>query len=421
MLAFTSVSLGQAPAPSAPPQPAETAADLFPTSPPAAPAAPATAAVPEGASGLYKARQSQVHGLLVRPLPNGKEAGFASRMNATVVAGGGPVTFNQDVGETMTKALNEVLKYTMVRNPSLSSVNGLEIAFADKYSGKDGPSAAVACALLIEGAITGKTWDPAFAVTGDMNADGSVQPIGGVGAKVRGATNGSCKVVAVPAKNASAVLDLLVMDGPAPLAGICVFSISHFDEAVALASTQRTEQLQLALDEFETVKAVLLRDRAAMSRILHTPQAITRLQAIVAKAPNCLSAKGLLLVATDRVPRTLSLGGSIAETDSHALKMVAAIKSDFSGSQPSTLKLDDVGGSLTTLRTLRPRLDPRVWPYLDSLVKHGEAVRQQVLNPARSAARAREIISEIETTAEAVAQAKRALMSDPTVLEELER
>ena len=43
-----------------------------------------------------------------------------------------------------------------------------------------------------------------------MNADGSVQPIGGVQAKIRGATKGSCKLVGVPVKNEKSVQDLLV-------------------------------------------------------------------------------------------------------------------------------------------------------------------------------------------------------------------
>ena len=156
----------------------------------------------------FKLKQVHVNGLLVMPLASGKEAGAVSLMNATVVYGGGSLRFNQGVGLEMQAALNEVQKYMSVRHPVLPASSDLELAFEEKYSDKDGPSAAVACALLMEAALTGKTWDPAFAVTGDMNADGAVQPIGSVAAKIRGASNGSCKLVAVPAKNEASVSDM---------------------------------------------------------------------------------------------------------------------------------------------------------------------------------------------------------------------
>ena len=54
----------------------------------------------------------------------------------------------------------------------------VELAFADKYSPKDGPSAAVVCALLTDSIVTGDEIDPEFAATGDMTATGEIRPIG---------------------------------------------------------------------------------------------------------------------------------------------------------------------------------------------------------------------------------------------------
>src|SRR5262249_17237216 len=140
--------------------------------------------------------------------------------------------------------------------------------FEEKYSGKDGPSASVACALLLDALIRGQENDPQFAVTGDMNADGEVQPIGGVPAKLRGATNGKCKYVGIPAKNESYLPDLLMSDGPAPFAGIQVFSIDKFDDALALANAQKPEALQKVVSEFSKVQEVLNRNKAQMAVML---------------------------------------------------------------------------------------------------------------------------------------------------------
>lgn len=369
-----------------------------------------------GAAAL-KLRQTQVNGLLVMPLASGKEAGALTRLTLTAVPGFGSIRFTQPVGTDMQTALQAVNRFMELRHQQMPRQNDFEIAFQEKYSGKDGPSAAVACALLLESAITGKTWDQAFAVTGDMNQDGSVQPIGGVSAKIRGAANGECKIVAIPMKNESALMDVLLMDGPNALCKTAVFGISNFDEASALASTERPETLQRALDEFMVMREVLLRDPRAQPQILRTAQAVERLQSILQKAGHCFSAKHLLLYAQGRLPSSLSLSGSIQETDSSGQALIHAIKQDFNS--VSNLRPDDVGGAINRLRNLRPRLDKRVWPYLDSLVNYGEILRGVILNPIRSNARADDFRSKVKAAVSNIQSSKQALLADPQVVEEL--
>jgi len=378
-------------------------------------------APPPPPAGLqeFKLKQTFINGLLVMPLASGQEAGQASKMNATSVQGGGQLRFNQGVGPDMQTALNEVQKFMSVRHPELPQFFDLEIAFEEKYSDKDGPSAAVACGLLMESAITGKVWDPKFAVTGDMNADGSVQPIGGVAAKIRGATKGACDLVAVPYKNEQSVADLLLTDGPLPLLKICVFSIKHFDEAVALAAQERNETLGPAVAEFIVIRDVCLRDPRAALAILKTAQAQARLQAVLQKAPNCLSAKHLLLHAQGRTPKTLSLGGSIQAVDSSGKSLLQAVKSDEARGGGLAIQEDELRTTLNNLRNLRPKLDSRVWPYLDGMLKFGEVVRANVLNPARSGAGLENFVRNATALGNAMNTAKQALLSNPQVVEEL--
>lgn len=396
-----------------------------------APAAPQRAA-PAGndavitgtaaAAGVsFQSRINQVNGLLISQLSSGGEAGQVTRMSLTALPslGESPSTlkFNQDVGESMGKALNEVSKFSQLRHGGWPVGHSLEIGFEDKYIGKDGPSAAVACALLLEAAITGKKWDPAFAVTGDMNADGSVQPIGGVQAKIRGATKGSCKLVGVPVKNEKSVMDLLVLEGPAPLVGITVFGIKTFDDALLLAG-ERPQALQNALTDFDNMRAVMLRDPRQIVPLLRTPHAAQRLQALLTAAPNCYSAKYLLLYLQGRAPRTLSIGGSIEAAQGSADSIVSSIDHDVDTNM-SSLKGDELGTSLFRLRNLRPRLDPRVWPYVDNLVAYGEVIRGALLNPVRSGARYSDLVSKANKAAGGAKAAYDKLINDVEVREEL--
>ena len=384
--------------------------------------APQAAVAPVAARPVFKSSLTQVNGLLISQLASGGEAGLIARMSLTALPSRGDslstLKFNQDVGQSMGKALNEVTKFSQLRHGGWPVGHVMEIGFEDKYIGKDGPSAAVACALLLEGAITGKKWDPAFAVTGDMNADGSVQPIGGVQAKIRGATKGSCKLVGVPVKNEKAVRDILVLEGPAPLVGIAVFGIKTFEDAMLLADEERPAALQSALTNFDNMRAVMMRDPRQIVPLLRTPHAAQRLQALLAAAPNCYSAKYLLLYLQSRAPRTLTIGGSIEAAQTSANSIVASIDHDLDANI-SSLKGDELGNSLNKLRQLRPLLDARVWPYVDNLVAYGEVIRGALLNPARSEARYLDLVGKAKKAAGAVKASYDKLINDVEVREDL--
>lgn len=369
---------------------------------------------------MLKRQQTHINGLLVTPLPNGETSGQMSRMNLTAIPGpptDGPV-FNQDVGSMMTGALAEVKKFHELRHQGIPNGYRMEIAFEEKYSDKDGPSAAVACALLLESAITGKEWVKDFAVTGDMNADGAVKPIGGVAAKLRGATQGGCRIVGIPWDNASALQDMLILDGPAPLLKVAVFGLKQFEEAAALASDDREPKLAEALAEFEAFREVLLRDPRSMVPILRSAHSPPRLKSILDKAPHCLSAKYLLAYGQGRVPKTLTLSGSLDAAQSRAQGLVNAIDDDASGTANS-LNGDQVGAMIGRLRKLRPLLDSRVWIYSDAVVDYGEVIREVLLNPIRSGARYETFVNTANQKASAARSAYDRLLSDPVIREEL--
>jgi hypothetical protein len=394
-----------------------------PLPPPSRPTYPSAAPRVAG-SGLDLARnEARLHGLLIMELNSGHEAGQAAVMNAIALEDGSVqasrVVFNQSVGSHMTKALEEVTKHLQILHGGWPQGYRIELGFADKYSNKDGPSAAVACALLIDSLISGRQLDQSFAVTGDMNADGSVQPIGGVRAKIRGATNSQCKIVAIPAKNERALADLLLSEGPEPFAATQIFSIGKFEEARGLAYVEKDVAVQKAVSEMAQVLDLLKKNRVQMRGWLHDPRVVSKLQQALVDAPNHLSAKYLLMFAQGRTPTTLTLAGSLDAVDGGGSDIVGAIKAGGQGY--SSLKTQTLGNSIGKLTLLRPKVDARVRPYLDGILRFANLVKDVQERPPGSASRSEEVASNIYSAAQNADSALATLLGDPAVVEELKR
>ncbi|HSP41382.1 MAG TPA: S16 family serine protease [Luteolibacter sp.] len=357
--------------------------------------------------------QSKVKGLLVVELPNGKTAGTASQMNATAVKSDGAaleIRFNQDVGETMNLATSEVSKFIQVRHHErLPEGYRIELSFADKYSPKDGPSAAVASALLVDSIVSDHDLSDDFAVTGDMIADGSIQPVGGIVSKIRGARLKGCAIVAVPEANETAVSDGYIIDGIRELRSIQIFSVATFDEAHALASENRGEKLAGALAGFSQVQQALARDE----KFATNPKVLEKLREVIELAPNHLSAKYLYLHGTGRAPRTLSLVGSLMAIDEADTAFAQMLDdgsfTETSGNSDVLFKFE---GELTRLK---PMIDKRTADYCDSYLGLAQYIREirgrRIYTPQMK----RELLAAVTK----VRNQRKALFSNEEIREEL--
>jgi len=308
-------------------------------------------------------QQTQIKGLLVVHLPGGEVAGTASQMNATVVAGKAgdfSIKFNQEVGAMMEQATAEVEKFMRVRHGARLPVgHRVELAFSDKYSPKDGPSAAVVSALLTDSIITGEDLDPDFAATGDMTAAGEVRPVGGISGKVRGAVKRNCKIIGIPSSNQNTIEDLYMIDGIQPFYDIQIFSLQSFDEAHDLAVSKRKANLQGALNEFALVQSALNKN----PKLLSNAKVRAKLKEIVKLAPNHLSARILFLHAIERGPKSLSLPGSLTAIDTASARL-GRMLSD--GSFMDTGHDDVLRDFISEMKRLRPMLDARTKAYGDT-------------------------------------------------------
>ncbi len=365
-----------------------------------------------GSGGGFKKRQSLIKGLLVQVLQGSNFAGGATQMNATVLQGlpgqSTVVVFNQEVGESMESGLVKVVSFMNSIQP-IPPAHRVEISFESQYSPKDGDSASVACCLLLESLITGADIDPGFAVTGAMDSDGTVKPVGGIDGKIRGATTRKCSHVAIPSSNEQVLRDMLITDGIEPMARIQVFTIETFEAAKALAvpAEERSAKLKEAMELFATVQQVVGRSGA---RMLGNGQVQQRLGKVLNLAPNHASAKMLLLVGQGRTPQRLSLRGSLTAIDRAALPLYQGLQNDDFLGKNSALDSDEFATAAVNLKRIRSKLDQRAQATADAIVEFSELIRIVRNNPPSSPKAKRNLSNNIATASARVKSTHKSLL-----------
>jgi len=280
---------------------------------------------------------------------------------------------------------------------------------------KDGPSAATVFTLVLDSLFSGEEIDDEFAATGDMTADGMVQKIGGVAAKIRGATKRGCKIVGIPVGNAKGVRDLLVMDGPEQLLDIQIFTMKTFDQAHAISRKEKSEDVQATLDAFSSVVAKVKEGTGFAA--LKDPAIQLQLQQVVKRMPNHLSAKLLLDYGKGEAPKRISIGGSFQEIDILASGMLRQAMMMVYQKQ---VKLNDdlrkeAKDSIKGLEKMAKLIDPRVKEYEDSVI----AVAKLFVEGRGDGESDKEFIKRINTKMEHLQSVRTKLMEDPEIMEEI--
>ncbi len=217
-------------------------------------------------------------------------------------------------------ALHEVFKMFSLRSLNIPSGHRITISFGGKgHSPAEGPSAALLCALILETMVTGEEIDPKFAAIGDLNADGSVQPIYDIDERLAAAASFSNLThMCLPAKNMAELADILLLRGVNPLIHTQIFSVETYDDAksLALPADKRPEELNAAMEKFKELQVALARTNA--NAAISNATVFERLKEVVDLAPNHASAKMMLLRASNRHPKTLTISGSLDYIGHHA-------------------------------------------------------------------------------------------------------
>ena len=273
------------------------------------PAAPAAAA-----DDVLVKRQAAIKGIVVSETGAGL-MGQAVDIIVTATPGDEDTRFERKVGEQMTTSLAEAVRAVQVDQPDWDG-KGLRVSFENKYSDKDGGSAGAAYAVCLRSMLQGFDIDPNYAMTGDITVDRRVRQIGGVIAKIDGATHDGAKLIGIPSENAGALDDLMILETARALVDVQVFVLDTLDDAVALARTDRDQALQTAIDRFAELQKQLEGKRGTQG--FRDPEVEAQLVAVLELAPNHASAQGLLRQIRGEVPRVLSVGASFDQIIQHA-------------------------------------------------------------------------------------------------------
>ncbi|MEM7010930.1 MAG: hypothetical protein AAF585_05540 [Verrucomicrobiota bacterium] len=284
-------------------------------------------------------------------------------------AGGGPTSIelaDDTMPPELASAMKEMVKMFSLRKLTIPTGNRIEISFEEGYSGADGPTAVLACAIMVDALVTGSKLDPSFAAIGDLNADGTIQKVYGLDVRLRTAKDSQVEILAVPDVKGARLGDLVLNNEGDLLLKTQVFTVKDFDEAkkIAVAPESRDPQLQEAIKTFAEVQKAL--NRPNPMSYLRNPQVRERLQKTLQLAPNHASAKLLLLKGANRNPQKLTLVGSLNEIN-HAAVFLQDGKSP---------KYGDFRTAIAGVGRKRDLLDQRCLEWFSAIANYNTLANQ---------------------------------------------
>ena len=306
-------------------------------------------------------KKSQIKGLLVIRLNNGKYVGSVSQMSTIATTRKErawlSTGFNQKVGGIMQSSREEVAKLLHHRYQTSKAYSHLEFSFADKHSGKDGPSAALAMALMAESILTGRELDQNIAVTGDITAVGEIQPVGAIASKVKAAIKSKCTHVGIPIGNLKAIEDHCLINGLSMLYEIQIFTLENIEQADQISYQQKSTGIAQVMEQFQSIMAILKKDPS----YIYNAKVKEKLVAINELVPYHFSAKLLLKHTNKAASKKLSTGGSFSALDRFHADIFARVRNR--GLRAPQLK-DDA----SSLRKLPSIMAPKVKSYHYAIV-----------------------------------------------------
>lgn len=370
----------------------------------------ATTVAMAGPTTRLARRQSSIHALYVMTQNTGQLLGVSSELILTAWPGSPargnkiPISFTSKAGGDMHLVLDDVVRAVNVKYPRVEAEK-LELSFADKYTPKDGGSIGAAIGVLILSVIQGFDVDTKVAITGDVTADAKLRRIGGVDAKIRGATAAGCDIVALPTENYDQVVDCMVYEGIPFIAATQVIGAANLDEAVVVARVDRDAKLADAMKSFAEVRELIKRSPER----LRSKDVQSKLSAAVEAYPNHYSAKLLLLAAQEKQAKRLSATASQYYTFVAVNKVMPAVFDRARAKQQ--LPAATIQQGLRDLERVRRITDPKMLPLIDAL--------RNFMRELNEAANGRGSQRDIETRAQAVQDAMAKVETDRDLMQKM--
>lgn len=253
-------------------------------------------------------QQASIYVMAVGFDPSGAVSGGAQELTLTAIPGAPrgntAVAFVPASGEARRGTLDDAVWAVRLDHPRWeASKANLRLTPELHDATVAGAPLGAAAGVLLRSMLEGFEIDPGVAITGDVNPDGSLRPVTGIGGRLRAAplAPSRCGTLILPSGSEPQLADALVFNGWGTLVKVQAIAADSLDDAVAVARRDRSPQWTEAIELFAQVQATLERPELIRTRAVRD-----KLERIVELAPNHLSAKLLSLVAQDKQPRRLS-------------------------------------------------------------------------------------------------------------------
>jgi len=166
-------------------------------------------------------------------------------IESVTTPGKGAVKTTGKLGEVMNESIQTAWSFVRARapsygvKPSLFQRKDIHIHLPEGAVPKDGPSAGIGMVTAIVSTLTGVPVRRDVAMTGEVTLRGRVLPIGGLKEKLLAALRGGITTVLIPQENEKDLTEI-------PLnirEGLKIIPVSHVDEVLALALTEKLEAI----------------------------------------------------------------------------------------------------------------------------------------------------------------------------------
>jgi ATP-dependent Lon protease len=167
-------------------------------------------------------------------------------IEAVTVPGKGQIKTTGKLGEVMQESIQAAMSFVKARapaygvKPSIFARKDIHVHLPEGAVPKDGPSAGIGMVTAMISTLTGIPVRRDVAMTGEVTLRGRVLPIGGLKEKLLAALRGGITTVLIPQENEKDLVDI-----PAAVKDqLEIVPVSHVDEVLALALTQKMEAIE---------------------------------------------------------------------------------------------------------------------------------------------------------------------------------
>lgn len=396
-----------------PPTPTSSGPSRFPGR--SAPQPETTTSMPLSQQAHYQS--ATIQALLVADFGSNRFGAMVNSLTLSLVPGQSQMTFSQPVGQQMQSSADSVQKAYLSKGSTLPPDQGLQLTFADKQSMKDGPSAGLPMALLLDGLLDHRAIPKEMAATGDVSPDRKVHAVGAVADKIRAAHKAGCTLILIPKENAEVLNDMALDEQWDPLLGSSIFLVDSIEQAWQTIALWDQHAADSPLGLYETIaKTAQQKGVNQMAYGTHRQD----LRKIAEALPNHGSARMLFLQASNTLPARYSLAGSFVKLD-QALAPFTTLMDELSSGQANDEKLsahtDTIIKTLDQLGAVQAKLDPRLSEYSMSVYQFINTMYEFFRYDSR--AKRKSLVPELESRAQKVNESRQKLLDDPSIRDSL--